>query len=68
MIKLYDIMRNRKVTQTALARFLGVKQGTVSNWKTGRTPMPSCYVNDVCIYLHTTPNELFGFEGGDHHV
>lgn len=61
MLNLCDIMKDRKVTQTALASFLGVKQGTVSNWKTGRTPMPSCYVNDVCIYLHTTPNMLFGF-------
>ena len=62
MLNLYYIMKDRKVTQTALARFLGVKQGTVSNWKTGRTPMPSCYVNDVCYYLHTTPNALFGFK------
>lgn len=61
MLNLNVIMKDRKVTQTALARFLGVKQGTVSNWKTGRTPMPSCYVNDVCMYLHTTPNALFGF-------
>jgi transcriptional regulator with XRE-family HTH domain len=62
MLELNILMKKRNVTQTALARFLGVKQGTVSNWKTGRTPMPSCYVNDVCYYLHTTPNALFGFK------
>lgn len=65
MIKLYDVMKNRKVTQTALANYLGVKQGTVSNWKTGRTPLPGNYVDDICNYLKITPNILFGFEGCD---
>lgn len=62
MLNLNVIMKDRKVTQTALVRFLGVKQGTVSNWKTGRTPMPCCYVDAICNYLIITPNELFGYD------
>lgn len=62
MLELNILMKKRKVTQTALARFLGVKQCTVSNWKRGKTPLPSCYVADICYYLHTTPNELYGWK------
>lgn len=62
MIKLKDILKDKGITQTALANHLGVKQGTVSNWKTGRTPMPCCYVDAICNYLIITPNELFGYD------
>jgi len=60
-IKLAELLKKRKVRQYMLAEYLGVKQGTISMWKTGRTPLPSCYVYDICIYLKTTPNELFGW-------
>lgn len=60
-MRLDDIMKSKKIRQYRLAEYLCVKQGTVSNWKTGRTPMPSNYVYDVCKFLDITPNELFGW-------
>lgn len=59
-MRLGDIMKSKKIRQYKLAEFLGVKQGTISNWKTGRTPLPSNYVYDICCYMDITPNELFG--------
>lgn len=61
-IKLGEIMKEKKIRQNKLAEHLGVKQSTVSNWRTGRTPMPSNYVYDICVYLDITPNILFGLE------
>lgn len=58
--KLGKIMKEKQIRQYKLAEFLGVKQGTISNWKTGRTPVPSNYIYDICCYMDITPNELFG--------
>ena len=63
MIKLHEIMKCKGVTQTALAKHLGVKQSTVSNWRTGRTPLPGSYVQEICDFLMVSPNALFGYEG-----
>lgn len=60
-IKLNEIIKQKDARKYKLAEYLGVKQGTVSNWTKGRTPLPSCYVNDICVYLDITPNELFGW-------
>lgn len=61
-IRLGEIMKSKKIRQYKLAEYLGVKQGTISNWKSGRTPMPSNYIYDICCYLDVTPDILFGFE------
>lgn len=61
-IKLGEIMKAKKTRQYEMAKWLGVKQGTISNWKKGRTPLPSNYVYDICCYLDITPNILYGWE------
>lgn len=60
-IRLNKIIKEKDARKYKLAEHLGVKQGTVSNWALGRTPLPSCYVYDICMYLDITPNELFGW-------
>lgn len=60
-IRLNAIIKQKNARKYKLAEYLGVKQGTVSNWTKGRTPLPSNYVYDICMYLDITPNELFGW-------
>ncbi|MBE7085073.1 MAG: helix-turn-helix transcriptional regulator [Clostridiales bacterium] len=56
------LMKVKNLTQSALAKEIGVKQNTISQWITG-TNEPSCEtILKLCKILDSTPNELLGWE------
>jgi len=59
---IYTAIKSKGITQTELAKQLGVKQNTVSQWVNGINE-PNCQtIIQLCHILDTTPNELLGWE------
>ena len=55
-----ESMKVKGITQTELAKLLGVKQNTVSQWINGVNE-PNCQtIVKLCYVLEITPNEIFG--------
>ncbi len=52
--------RNR-YTQQQLAIKIGVAPSAVSNWESGRIPIPGDAVIRLCLELEIDPNQLFGW-------
>lgn len=57
-----ESMKVNGITQTELAKLLGVKQNTVSQWINGVNE-PNCQtIVKLCYVLEITPNEIFGWK------
>ncbi|MBS1401213.1 MAG: helix-turn-helix transcriptional regulator [Clostridia bacterium] len=57
-----ESMKVKGITQTELAKLLGVKQNTVSQWINGVNE-PNCQtIVKLCYVLEITPNEIFGWK------
>lgn len=53
------IMKEKHISQAALARQLHVKQPTIWEWSHTKTPSLERF-QEICQALETTPNELLG--------
>lgn len=53
------IMKEKHITQAALARQLNVKQPTIWEWSHTKTPSLERF-QEICIALQITPNDLLG--------
>ena len=57
-----ESMKVKGITQSELAKLLGVKQNTVSQWINGVNE-PNCQtIVKLCYVLEITPNEIFGWK------
>ena len=57
-----ESMKVKGITQTELAKLLGGKQNTVSQWINGVNE-PNCQtIVKLCYVLEITPNEIFGWK------
>ena len=57
-----ESMKVKGITQTELAKLLGVKQNTVSQWINGVNE-PNCQtIVKLCYVLEITPTEIFGWK------
>ena len=57
-----ESIKVKGITQTELAKLLGVKQNTVSQWINGVNE-PNCQtIVKLCYVLEITPNEIFGWK------
>jgi len=62
MIKLKEIRIKKGITQEEIAKFLGVKQVTVSRYETEQRMLNQDQINKLSLFLDVTPNELLGFD------
>ncbi|MCH3947666.1 MAG: helix-turn-helix domain-containing protein [Olsenella sp.] len=60
-LKLKDLRKQKKITQSALAKMMCVDTKTVGNWELGKTIMSAEQVWNCCEALHTDPNTLLGW-------
>lgn len=51
-------LKSKRGSQQAIAKALGIKPPTVSEWKTGRRPVPTEYVPVICQILGISENDL----------
>lgn len=61
MLRLESIMMDRGITDSELAKTLGVQQSTVFQWKAGGFAPKSSNLARLCEVLKCTPSELLGF-------
>lgn len=58
---LKELRENKKFSQDALAKKLGVSQSTLSSWELGLSFPRTDDLEKLCIELETNPNILLGF-------
>ena len=63
--KLSDARRNHKIfydktlTQEKMAKLLNVSKSTYSRWENGKTSIPLCYLQQICVILNKAPNYFY---------
>lgn len=66
MKKFYEIlketMQEKGISQNELAQKLGVKQGSISNWVTGRREPDFDMFMRICFYLEEDPTYMLGYK------
>ena len=58
--RLFEVMKERKITAAELARKTGTSQASLSDWKMGRATPTSGTLCAIADYLNTTPEYLRG--------
>ncbi|MBC8558858.1 helix-turn-helix domain-containing protein [Fumia xinanensis] len=59
--RVYEIMRKKKMNQSAVARAAGFDPKVFNAILRGRKLLREEYVSPICEALDETPNTLFGF-------
>jgi transcriptional regulator with XRE-family HTH domain len=66
MPQIKQLREKRGLSQSQLAREMEMTETTIRNWEHGRTGLDWFErVARLCDVLQCTPNELFGYEGGE---
>ena len=52
-----------ELSDAAIARRLGISQSRYTNYVKGHREPDFAMLARICLVLHTTPNDLLGFEG-----
>jgi transcriptional regulator with XRE-family HTH domain len=52
-----------ELSDAAIARRLGISQSRYTNYVNGHCEPDFAMLARICLVLHTTPNDLLGFEG-----
>lgn len=63
--KMFNIMQEKNIKPTQLARKLGIKISVISSWKSRNTNPPSEYILPICELLDITVYELLNPSGSD---
>ena len=61
-LRLKELRKARKLTQTQLGELVGVDMRTISNWECGRTQMDMEQAWCVCRALKCSVNDLVGWK------
>ena len=62
MIRLKELRKAKKVSQTALGKYLGVAQPTISGWEQGKFQIDDINKIKIAEYFNVTVDELLGAE------
>lgn len=57
-----DLMKIKNISQTELAKRIGVVQSAVSLWINNKREPDYKTLLEICKILDTTPNEILGWE------
>ncbi len=57
--RIFNLMKDRGVTDKELEEHLGIGKGMVSHWKYGGRNTYLRYINAICDFLETNPNYIF---------
>ena len=58
--KLFEVLKEKKITQKKLSKMTGIPESTISDWKRkGKTPGTDKLVQ-VCKAINVSPNEILG--------
>ena len=57
-LRMNDLLVMKGLKQKDLANYLGIKDGTYSNWKNGLSFSYHNYLGQICTFLNTTPNYI----------
>ncbi len=57
-MRINDLMEMKRLKQRDLANYLGIKDGTYSNWKNALSFSYNIYLGQICTFLNTTPNYI----------
>lgn len=61
MKKLAELMREKNLTDSDLAKALGCQQSTIFQWKAGGFSPKANRIEPLCKLLDCTPNDLLGW-------
>ena len=56
--RIFDTMKEKKITQSQLATILGISQGTVAGWKQRNCPPPINYISTIAEVLNVSIDYL----------
>lgn len=59
-LRLFDLMTETKTTQTQLSQAIGVSQGNISDWKSGRSFPKGDVLSRLADYFGVTTDYLLG--------
>lgn len=62
MLKLYEIRKEKGLTQENIAKILGVSRVEVSRYETGVRKLNHNQLIKLCVELNTRPDILLGFD------
>lgn len=60
-LQLKKIRKEKKITQTEMAKLLGVDARTIGNWELGKTMMNAEQVWNCAVALGCEPNDVMGW-------
>ena len=59
VVRIIDLIRKRGKKESELAKYLGIPSGVMAKWKYYGSTSYLRYIEEICLYLNTTPNYLF---------
>lgn len=59
VLRILELIRKRRKKEIDLAGYLGIPTGSMAKWKYYGSTSYLRYVEEICIFLNTTPNYLF---------
>jgi len=59
---LKDIMIDRDLNQTQLAKLLGLKQSQISEWLSGKSKPGYDSLKNICLALNVSGDEILGLK------
>lgn len=63
--RIFQILKNKNMSQNAFAKEVGLAASTISDWKTKKTNPSADKIMDICIVLGVTPEQLLTGKGID---
>ena len=63
--RIFKILEDRNMSQSAFAKQVGLAGSTVSDWKTKKTNPSADKIMDICVALEVTPEQLLTGKGID---
>lgn len=63
--RIFKILKDRNISQSAFAKQVGLAGSTISDWKTKKTNPSADKIMDICAALEVTPEQLLTGKGID---
>jgi transcriptional regulator with XRE-family HTH domain len=63
--RIFQILKEREISQASFCKMVGLSGSTVSDWKTKKTDPSADKIMDICNALDITPEQLLTGKGID---
>ncbi len=63
--RIFNILKDKNMSQSAFAKKVGLASSTISDWKTKKTNPSADKIMDICAVLNVTPEQLLTGNGID---